>query len=220
MPLETDKSIEELLAILEGDKDELLKYSDDILGFIAHYNLKPGRKPVALSLLYKLYRHWTKTKITRQAFAYRLSQYFASKQVYSRNYYGLSISAFDLSSAIMEKLARETQKIPHRQVKSIKEFLFSNGIRKGNMWVDRAVLYHIYVNWMYDKGYHSYMRLEDFFRVMDIFLTNKNESYSVNGSLRKTILTPSRVSAILRWRKAYQDRKKNEKARRKRKKRI
>lgn len=214
----TAKSIEELLAILEGDKDEPLKYSDDILGFIVHYNLKPGRKPVSLSILYKLYSHWSRAKIKRQAFAYRFSHYFASKQVYTRNYYSLSISAFDLASAVMEKLARETQRIPQRQIKSIQSFLFHNGIRRGTMWVKRDVLYQIYINWMYDKGYRSYMRLADFARVMEIFFVYKRRYYAVDESLRNTLLTPSRVSAILRWQKAYKERKTNEKAPRKRKK--
>lgn len=201
-----DRSIEDLLAILEGDKDETLKYSDDILGFITHYNLKAGRKPVSLTLLYRLYTNWSKAKIKRQAFANRFSQYFAGKQVYTRVYYGLNISAFDLASAVMEKLARDTQKIPQRQIKSIKSFLYHKGIRPGTFWVERDVLFQIYVNWMYEKGFRSYMRREDFARVMEIFFARRSHHYAVDASLATTLLTPSRRSAIKRWLRTYNER--------------
>lgn len=211
-PKNKQKTIEELLAVLERKKDPRLTYNDDILNFITFYKLKSGKKRVPLSLLFDVYLLWSKKPIEKIDFNKRIWSYFNKYGGFTR----LNISSMNLSEAAYASRIKKEDRIPLHQHKRVQAFLEKNQIKPGNYFVESFVLYKLFNNWLYKTKYRGNgIGNKKFVKIIRLYLIEKNNlrylHFGVDPELEKTLLTPSRVAAIKRWQYKYGREKTNKK---------
>ena len=80
-------SDEELLDGLEEEEADEIFHEDDFLSFLSYYNFQPGEHRVASSVIWTLYKHWSKDPITQDSLYQRLPKYFESVIIRGYKYY-------------------------------------------------------------------------------------------------------------------------------------
>src|SRR6266700_12251 len=131
----TELSTEELLE--NASKAEEILPENDIIKFISFYNIKSGKDKVTIHLLYYIYSHWSKEKISKSIFAREMGFFFVKDQ----GKLLVSMSDINFSKKAIELL----QKKDKTKIKSFKTH-FENFLNKYNLIPDQ---YNI-KNWIED----------------------------------------------------------------------
>ncbi len=170
----TQISDEDLLKSLEDNKDVKEEinalYSNDILDFISYFNLQQGEERVSSRLLYKIYKSWSKVKISKKSFVSHLGSFFSL----SRN----SMEHMILLNMSYNPLLKKSLSIIKRKVKTRRRFYkehFENylskyNIKKGSFFVKSSVLYNLYDKWIYTfkkRNPLSSNQINDFFKLFN-----------------------------------------------------
>jgi hypothetical protein len=157
--LSNQVSIEELLnSIKDGNlkEDDYSFANDNILEFLSFYNIKPGTNKVPTSVLYKIFKSWTKSNnYGPKYFAISLRQYFEFDDRYAL----IDIRSIDLTKKARDMFFNRTSsgvKVnrTYRSKKTkqqIDDFLAQYGIARGKYIIVGKALYYIYERWAMDS---------------------------------------------------------------------
>ena len=75
--LPNNASLEELLkSIEESEEKNVVGITDDVFSFLSHFNILPGENLVLTSVVFDLYKNWSKDPVSRTAFGLKISKHF------------------------------------------------------------------------------------------------------------------------------------------------
>lgn len=211
-----DKSIEELLKIVEGSTKSSAKegrsppvYNDDIINFILDNKIKGGTKVVPSLLIYKIYLSWSRNPVTIREFNVRMKEYFNSKNGPVKYY--LHQDAITLSAKVYESIYYERERALASTNSRIVEFLTGNNFKRGDKYFRGYVFFEMFLEWARPRKYHK-VAYYNFLKVMKRCLNHKIDSnhtnfFGINQNLRESYLTEQKEAFL---KKKY--RKNNEKS--------
>jgi hypothetical protein len=150
----TDFELEELLAALENSSEakETLQL-DDVAGFLSSFQILPGKNLVRFSLLYELYKLWSKNPSAKTSFAFSLNRFLLPQYVDQIAYYLINRDAFLLSSKsyqLLQTRTRDKTKSPFYK-RHYEAFLKHYGLKPGKYWLESFVLFYLYDKWVLKK---------------------------------------------------------------------
>ena len=182
--LPQDIDLNKLLESLE-DSEEQKEYSDQVLNFIAFYNLKPGNNLVKATVLYKLFKNWSKADVSSGTFTNRLKEIFPYQVIKDGTFFSLDQSALNLSEAALKLLQTKPERhlLPSYK-RHFESFLNRYQVTEGTYWVESYILYYLYDKWLYEiKRKTNHLGYQSFNNLMSLYFTvkkpNTNQSYVV-----------------------------------------
>lgn len=150
--LPNNASLDELLnTIEESEEKDVIGVSDDVFSFLSHFNILPGENLVLKSVVYDLYRTWSKEPLDRTRFSLRLGKHFIRQTTNGRLYFKINVDSLSIQKEtllVLEKTKTNRIKYPTWQ-KHFNDFLNHYKISKGKTWVQSFVLMHFYDKWCY-----------------------------------------------------------------------
>jgi len=203
--LPNEQSIEDLLKIVENNKEEnITGVTDDVLSFILHFNILPGEQLVLQSAIYELYYNWSKNPVNKISFGIKAIKYFIKHAIGPRQYYKINTNSIQVQKETLkyiEKNKLDRTKYPFWQ-KHFKSFLDFYKIEKGNAWVPSYVLMHFYDKWCYNKKRKSLLSETSFFNFCKIHFESKRNTesrmmwFGVNKEFVKVHLPKQKLIAM------------------------
>lgn len=182
--LPQDIDLNKLLESLENT-EEKKEYSDHVLNFIAFYNLKPGNNLVKATVLYKLFKNWSKADVGSFNFSFRLKEIFPHQMIKDGMFFSLDQSALNLSEAALKLLQTKPERhlLPSYK-RHFESFLAKYQVTEGTYWVESYVLYYLYDKWLFEiKRKTNHLGYQSFNSLLSLYFTvkrlNKNQSYVV-----------------------------------------
>lgn len=173
MPLHTKKlnklpseiSTEDLLKSINTAQDaqeSIKEPHSDVTRFLTHYELQSGAYPVRQSVIYRLYRAWSKDPDERYAFGVEAAKYLFSRQIGPKYYYLINKDAFKLEDRSYQLLKnRDKRKSPAYQ-KHFQNFLNAHSIQKGKIYIPCYAIHNLYKQWAGKRPALSYGSLFQF----------------------------------------------------------
>lgn len=194
--LPNERTLEELLKSLEENvQEDLFDSSDDLITFLARFDIVPGEHIISVKLLYEVYSRWSKAPMKKTEFSSRINKYLPDK-IYSDNRYLLiNLTMFQLSDAsykLLIKNKKNATKIP-RMKEHFEKFLSDNHIKRGNIWLENHILYYMYDKWTYKNRKKHSLGPYQFDAVCRLYfeernrMTHKRHWYKVDESIFKSI---------------------------------
>lgn len=179
--LPNEESLEELLKLAEESKGEdVVGVADDVLSFILHFNIKPGDTPVLQSVVYDLYRNWSKDPVNRMTFGVRVAKHFLIHTKGPKKYYKINIDSITIQKETLkyiEKSKLDRTKYPSWQ-KHFNDFLNFYKIERGTSWIPSYILMHFYDKWCYNNKRKSLLSELTFFNFCKIHFESKRNTES------------------------------------------
>lgn len=219
----TELTDEELINILESSKDkdnesfDATSWHNDVIQFLSFYRLKSGNKPITSGILYKLYKQWSKTPLTRMRFTMQTQDFLANKSQGICVYFYLNVSEGSILKKLIKHL-KGTSKIKEKSSKKhFDNFLNKYSIKLGTFFVKDIVLYNLYDKWCYEIKKKMPFSLSQFKAFCKLYFKYKivdNENwYSVDQSIVQ-FLTEEMIYALKNKKVTLYDKKKNKKIQR------
>lgn len=163
-------STEDLLELLKDT--EVSKTSDinnDIINFLNIYDIQPGKSPIGVDLLYKLYSKWGGHQ-ARKTFVREANNYYVLRVSGPKHYYLINKNALKFSTQLLKEFeSKELNKTRSKHFKKhFDSYLDFHGIKEGRTWVESYLLYYLYDRWTY-KNHNgnplSYVQFLNFCRL-------------------------------------------------------
>lgn len=148
-------SEEELLEQLQNEeKDsttEIIDSQDDILSYLAAFNITSGTVKITSSVLYKLYKEWSKNPVERLAFGYRLAEILPKEK---ERYYLINQDSIFLNKELAKwRVIKKKNKVKSPKWHNhFKAFLNHYGLKKGPVYLEGDMIYWLYDKWEYNRG--------------------------------------------------------------------
>lgn len=201
-PLPQNLTEEELLEQLNGEAT-IETSGNEILLFISTYNIQPGKESVAVRLLYRLYKNWSKNLMSLSSFSKEMHLIFNGQQ--SR--LNINQKALKLSKMAQEaflKKNRPKTKSPHYKA-HIELFMKQCGVSKGRFWLESAILFDLYDEWCYSNNRRTQLNVNTLTSLLKIYLKYKRVKntlivFAVDKSITKHI-SNERIENIRKSRK-------------------
>jgi len=179
--LPTEQSVEDLLKIIENNKEEdVAGVTDDVLSFILHFNIQSGDQLVLQNAMYELYCKWSQNPVSRVMFGVKTSKHFIKHTIGPRHYFKINTDSIRIQKETLkyiEKNKLDRTKYPSWQ-KHFKSFLDFYKIEKGNAWVPSYVLMHFYDKWCHNNKRKSLLSEISFFNFCKIHFESKRNTES------------------------------------------
>lgn len=178
--LQIDIPKEDLLASLEGEeREEILEDVDDVVPFLSHFNIRPGEYPVNKTLLYELYKQWSKNPVTGRRFSVKVGYYIPFKEFHRKWCFIINVTAFTLNRKTFDLFNEK----PDKRKSPLYRQHFENFIRKYNLdkeevWVPGYVLFHMYDKWTYRIKKHHPIGRHNFVQFCNIYFKKKRHKDS------------------------------------------
>lgn len=170
--LPNELSDEELLDSIDLDApNTAYDYHDDVLNFIAFYDLTSGEFKVQFRTLWRLYKSWSQSPLKPRVFALRMSEYVThDEHSYSINRDALKLSEIAFNS-INQKTSdlRKDPKYQRHFEAFIKRF---NVETSSTNWVHENDLFKIYKKWRSTLK----MSLTNFKKYCEVYFESKRLS--------------------------------------------
>lgn len=147
-------SEQELLEQLQNEeKDsttETIDSQDDILSYLASFNITNGTTKVLSSVLYKLYKEWSRQPLERMSFSIRLGQIL----VRDNRYFLINHDSIALNKELAKwRTAKKKYKVKSPKWHNhFKAFLNHYGLKKGPVYLEGDMIYWLYDKWEYNRG--------------------------------------------------------------------
>jgi hypothetical protein len=198
----------ELLDILNRtsleDKDRI-KIEDssdnDILRFISFYEIEEGKHFVSSSLMYKLYKAWSRGMSLSSQFGHQFSQYFSKYQIGLSYGYLLNIDKLKVSKQLFNYLNADSKIQKTVRKTHVANFIKKYGIKRGTFEIDLHSLYYLYDKWTYSYKKKVPLSKFVFFNVMKLFLstnplTGHNKTYFLIDETILNYITREEIERI------------------------
>lgn len=196
--LPNSKSLEELLKDLENpsESETIQVEEDSILTFLSFYNIEPGKEKIKDTLLYKLYKQFTKDPKSAQGFHTAIGSYIPTVTEFNyQRFYLINQKVLNLSKRALEFLKKDVKARPRHRVISLR-IHFDNYMKKYALepkdefiWASFDVLYNLYDKWTYEIKKKNRLSLEEFRKLCQIYLIHKENKtaqwFKVNISITK-----------------------------------
>lgn len=195
----TEYSEEELLRALEQKpkgEPSTQEYETDVPQFLAFYKIVPGKDEVNGKLLYRLYKFWSSTPITKKAFAMQLGLYLGIKGIHGNLFYLININSLDISAEIYKHIQdsiHERIKIPAWKA-HFDNFLKRYKLESGGTYIEAYILNILYRRYCNEIDKKMPLGYEQFIKMCRLYfhnerMTRKNHTlyFAVNNSIREFI---------------------------------
>lgn len=174
--LPNEIGLDSLLNALENNKvasdgvdDAVL--DSDVPVFLIKNNIKSGDNITTGDFLYRLYKLFSNSPVSKLKFIREISLYIHRQT----GYYLINKEPSELFSDLSHLTKARIR--PRTASKSSKlhfdSFIKENEIEVGKSWLEDYVLYHFYDKWTFDSKKNRMLRLEVFRAFMKIFFENK-----------------------------------------------
>lgn len=218
-----NSELSELLKIAETKDEnskEVVLLQDDLFSFLQTFNIKTGEELVLKSVLYDLYKSWSKEPIPRINFGHKIGKYLIDHRRRNKAYYKVNRSAFDLNKELLLFLEKtkikKYKQLPWR--KHFEAFLKFYEIKEGKKWVESIVLKHLYNKWCFEnrkKSLLSENQLLGFLRLY--FKAKRNGSsrmqwFGLNEEFVNKYISKAMLSNLMQHRKKTNDKKQKAKS--------
>src|ERR1039457_1705846 len=173
--------------------------NDEMLLFIAEFDLKYGVYKVAADTIYDMYKGWSKPpRMTKYKFFLKFNMYF---QRTTRRHFLLNKDPILLANAGLIQLAKtktnKTKSPTYR--KHFEAFLKNCNLSKGTYWLEAHILRDLYDEYTYNNGIHpiGLHQFNAFLKMYFEFKVPKNECYYFGIDKKKLKnLTEERMVAL------------------------
>lgn len=193
---------------------------NDVYSFLLYFNIKPGYSTIRKSMLFTLYKHWSKSALSRKSFHGEVGKYIRSKQSGCNYYYKISLNAFDISEKLFQYLQQQDKTKSNRWKKHYEYFLTKNDIKPGSHWVECITFFRYYFKWKAMRckprglGYNQFFNISKLYFKHKRLTDSKGRWFGLNRDLKKEL--PARY--IDMYRKKHNARLKNNKKNKKKSK--
>ena len=142
------ESKEDLLKLLEEAPEGTgtSNYANNVIQFVARYNLKEGDNTIPEKTLFKLYRNSVKDPYPKRKFALHMSEIILRRNTTTGHYYKVNMDALKVSDEILsivsEKKHDKTKSIKY--IASFERFLSRLSIDRGNNYIEGYVLFELF----------------------------------------------------------------------------
>jgi hypothetical protein len=208
--------LDDLLKALEDDEtptlEELISYENDVPIFLSKFKLETGTYLVRASLLYKLYKIFSKNPLPPSEFSYSCGNFIHRAK---NNYYKLNISPIKLTKILNPPVNRRD--LSSSAIKThYEKFLEGTKVTKGTKWFEGFMLFEIYRFYCIDHKLKKRLRYENFVTISKLYFEHKRIGSSKGNWFKLdeevfSILTPEHVERINGKRKKTEEWKKQHK---------
>lgn len=188
----------ELIKIAETkSEEEVILLEDDLFSFLRTFNIKNGDNLVLKSVIYELYKRWSKEQLNKIAFGLKLRSYLQDHKIGPKTYCKVNLDTIELNKYLILHIQKskinKTKYISWK--KHFEDFLKRYEIKPGRRWVQAAILKHLYNKWCYEcnrKSLLSEKQLHSFLRLYFDYKRNgisRMDWFAVNEMFIKTYVT-------------------------------
>lgn len=199
----TELTSEQLLELLKENPQEVptFEYSNDVLDFLSTYGIKEGPNKIFVSLIYGLYKRWSKKPIYRTQFGMELSKLFDSFQGTSK------LTKYQINKSkefFLEKSVKKGQNKTKRKpwLGHFLKFKEYYKLKSGSFYIKDVVLYNLYDKWVYKNNNKNPLSMHQFLKFCRLFFQNPaikivkgHEYFSINSET-KEYLTPDLINLM------------------------
>lgn len=193
-----NQSLEDLLKAAQDEDTttekpvlDLTVNGNDVMSFLAFYNIKPGDELVRDIVLYKLYKCWSKNPMAKREFILNVGDFIPYKKYNSDLYRSINLDYKSLTAKTIEYLDKKT--IDKTKSKSwtrhfdcyIKQF----DLQSGSFWVEDYILFYLYTKWTHDNNLKKTLGLAQFRNFCSIYFINEKRTkkctyFRINDSIK------------------------------------
>lgn len=172
-----------LLDLIEGNEvtEPEIVYPNDVLHFIATFNIEPGNEKIKQFTLFNIYKVWSKDPISKTEFLEEMCSYFSVNQIGPSRAFCINQSAIKLTHSTYKYFSNNNIKLHSpRWIKHFENFLKFHSLTTGDYWIDRETLYQVYEKYATATGLSvttHFMKKKTFFIYCKIFLKQKLTKY-------------------------------------------
>lgn len=199
-------NIEDLLKALEDVKnddisDELISFDNDVPFFLSKFKIENGKYTVRISLLYKLYKIYSKEPLKQNQFTRNVGNFVIN----DGHYFNINISPEKIIKILNPPQNRN--EIARSAIhKHFTTFVENCKVKKGQKWIEAFLLFEVYRHYCIDKKIHKLMRYENFVSVCKLNFEHRRIGSSKGVWLKLdpeilSILTPELMEKIRERRK-------------------
>lgn len=211
-------TVEELLGLIGSPTEEIKQKSEEeyveneVIRFLAYYDIKPGNHRINTKLMFKLFKSWSKNK----AYKYKdflkntLNQLQSEKEL--KNYEKISYFKIDKSLLNITRFLEESKprRVNFRKTlfykKFMEEFIEQHKLASGPIYVEADILYYLF-DFYNQKKKRRMISYERFVSMCHLYFPEKQLGFGstwfgVNESI-KSLITPEWVKTWRQGRVRY-----------------
>lgn len=167
-------SEEELLKYINESTDQTVVVQDDeLLRFIATFNMTIGDNPVAKKQIYTLYKQWSADPVSIRKFMIETTTKYFTK--HDDKYFYLTVSPIEIQKLILSKKKEASRPFLKRSVvRHIENFVKFYNLQPGQHPVSFRGLYQLYDKYYYEQSTKKVQITEGLFRsIMNLTFKHK-----------------------------------------------
>lgn len=188
-------SDEELLKLLETaeEAEGPIEYTNNVIPFLTKYNIVPGEEEVPASILYKLYREFTREPVERHLFIRYINEILVEKGDHRKPYYTINLSAMRISKEYYKLLCEKEKKQTYKHIQHIRNFIEMYELEDGDNWVISSELYMLYRLRFLKTKKRAKLSIEQFVQQMKVMFNYKYDEkkrgywFAVNEKYKELI---------------------------------
>lgn len=197
---------EELLDILKNvsktDTFDTIEIHDDVANYLLHFKILPGKYLIKSTLLFKLYRHWSKNTVSRSTFSLRMNMYLLGRGQGNNKHYKINQNAFKLTEEIEKIVPRvnKTKSVFYRQ--HFEKFINLHNLKKGSFYLEGYILFNLYDKWTYINEMTNPLNEQQFHLFCKLFFNRKvlnrkgHVFYAINKEAIKQYLSQDDIDKL------------------------
>lgn len=173
---------DELLKVAEdptiNTSDNIINYKNDILTFIATFDIQPGEDKIKKTTLFSIYKVWSKNAIKRNEFHLELGKFLPITKMRLTQGYKINQNAIKLTHSAYKEFQKESNKLLSKHwTKHFQNFLDLYKVKPGEFWIEDSILYFIYDKYNHqmglDKSNNTALSEKTFYSYSDVYLPYK-----------------------------------------------
>lgn len=189
-------SDEELLEIIQQKAAEpaIPENANNLTLFLSTFGLEEGTLKIPVKLVYRLYKLWSKQKMTEILFYKQMTLLMPNKgrEREDDTYYLLNSSTIKITESIYRLIRPPSKQLNTGGIKKhFQTFVKSCNITKGSDWMPVSELRTVYLAWMKIKRRNCLLNPERFEAFCRLYLANKGKPLEVAVN-KKVINVPKK----------------------------
>lgn len=194
-------STDDLLASLESAEDtETTEWENDVPHFLSHFKIEQGEYKVRNTLLYSLYKLYSKEPVSSFNFSVTAGQFVELKSPY----FLLNIKPIRIAKVVNTKLLEKKRNVTANIAvkRKYEQFLQETGVKKGTDWVEGRLIHEIYRHFCIDKRLKCTISYVNFIKVTKLYFkfkrigASKAVWFNIDKSVVSKYLTPEIIERI------------------------
>lgn len=208
-------STDDLLASLENAEDtETTEWSNDVPHFLSHFKFEQGQHKVRSSLLYRLYKLYSKAPIRQYDFSVTVSQFIEIR----KPYFFLNVKPMRIAKAVNTKTTQSKRNVVANLTlkKHYEAFIRDVGAKKGTTWVEGVIFHEIYRHYCIDNKSKNKLSYINFIKVSKLYFKKKRigESravwFAIDNEIVSRLLTDDIIARVNSRRRVVKKRGEND----------